>query len=580
MRHSLKPLSSQSERKPKNEFLVCDIETQNWTKFLVIGLYDGTTTKNFTSIRKFLHHVFDHYNGADCFAHFGGRFDFLFIIKEILRRNEFRIENMVPRGSGLLCFDVIRRKDESHITFRDSSALLPFSLKRLTQSFQVDSLKKEWDHSKTNGVTPKLLEYLRFDLEGLHQVITKFYSWPIIQKSGRAYTIASQAMKVFRTYLNQEIPTLSPSLTKKLRQYYMGGRVEIFNPLHKGPKQLYAYDVNSLYPSVMRDNPFPGKFHYGTDEWEPNALGFYEVITETPKNLHIPVLGIVQNGKYIFPLGRFKGYFTSAEIEYAKTLGYKFKILDGYIFRNAGYIFRDFVNDLYSIREKAEKDSVDSTIAKLILNSCYGKFGINLEKENLVFDDGSEGLKPLREIKVGKNIYRLATKQVTLESFTHVGIAAFVTSYGRIKLHKLMMKAPRAMFYTDTDSLFTTHKYPTGSKLGDLKLESTVKSACFLLPKTYIAGEKIAMKGFDQKKIKHFTMDDFTACLEGDLKALRIIQEPKFATFKTAIRSGEIVSMTKESPRQIRSRYDKRQIIKLDKFSYRTCPITINQKGV
>ena len=580
MKYSLSPLVPGSGRRNKNEFIVCDIETQNWTKFLVIGVYDGSSVHNFRSLSKFLDHVFDHHDGLDCFAHFGGRFDFLFIIQEILKTELYEIENMVPRGSGLLYFDGIRRADGAKITFRDSSALLPFSLKRLTHSFKVDSLKQEWDHSKTNGVTPELLKYLEYDLKGLYEVIEKFYSWSIINNSGRAYTIASQALKVFRTYLKEEIPCLSPKLNENLRKFYFGGRVEIFNPMHRGPSPLYSYDVNSLYPTVMKENPFPGGFRHIAYQYEKRSLGFYEAIATTPKNLHIPVLGISHEGKYIFPLGTFKGYWTSAEIEYAISLGYKFKIEKGYIFKNAGYIFKDFVDDLYAIRAKAEKDSVDSTIAKLLLNSCYGKFGQNPEKENLVFDDGSEGLKPLREIKVGKNIYRLATKQVTLESFTHVGIAAFVTSYGRIKLHRLMMENPDAMFYTDTDSLFTTHKYPTGSKLGDLKLESTVKSACFLLPKTYIAGEKIAMKGFDQKKIKHFTMDDFTACLEGDLKALRIIQEPKFATFKTAIRSGEIVSMTKESPRQIRSRYDKRQIIKLDKFRYRTCPITINQKGV
>lgn len=107
------------------------------------------------------------------------------------------------------------------------------------------------------------------------------------------------------------------------------------------------------------------------------------------------------------------------------------------------------------------------------------------------------------------------------------------------------------LYYTDTDSVFTTKKMRVGNKLGQVKLEYECDSACFLLPKTYInngvKGEKftkkLTMKGFDKKKIKHFTLEDFTLALRGDLKNLHIYQAPKFATLKTALKRNAFLDM-------------------------------------
>jgi hypothetical protein len=51
------------------------------------------------------------------------------------------------------------------------------------------------------------------------------------------------------------------------------------------------------------------------------------------------------------------------------------------------------------------------------------------------------------------------------------------------------------------------------------------------------------MKGFEKKKIRHFTFNDFKHYLTGELKTLKITQAPKFATFKTALRKGRFLCM-------------------------------------
>lgn len=523
----------------------------------------------FRSLKRCLDYLLKNYDGYDVFAHFGGKYDFLFFIGEYLKcLPRYRIDHFIPRGSGILCFDL--SDGSHHITFRDSSAFLPMSLKRLTENFGVEHQKKEMDYEKMEKVTPELLEYLEYDLKGLYECIEKFRQWPIIQRAGSANTLASQALRIFRTTIDKPIGSLSSNLDFKIRAAYFGGRTEIFKPLYQENRPLYRYDVNSLYPSVMINHDFPNHFSHLSFEYEPHEFGFWECDVDVPV-LHIPPLGINHNGKYIFPVGHFRGIWTIAELEYAKTLGVKIKPKKGYIFTNGGKLFHDYVKELYELRQTSDS-LVDKTLCKLLLNSLYGRFGLRREREIVVFDHGQDGFLPMSDgndgyLKnwAGRN-YRIGTEKISSESFSNVAIAAYVTSYARIHMHRLYQKAPQALYYTDTDSLDTTHRYDCGEGLGELKDETDYQaknhSSCFLLPKTYYRAGKIVMKGFDQKKVQHFTFDDFQSALEGELRLLKYSEAPKFAKFKTAKRIGHFPSMTKESSRQIRTAYDKRKIIR------------------
>lgn len=559
-------------------FAACDIETMNWTKFIVLGHYDSTGAYfEFKSLKKYFEFLKTSQNDATIFAHFGGKFDFLFLLKEALRFEGVKIVDLVPRGSSILYF-TLEFTTGTKYTFRDSSALLPFSLKSITENFGVETMKQDWDHSKTKGYTKELGEYLYADCRGLHESLTKFYSWPLIQKAGPASTLASQAMRVMRTYLEQDIHGLGKSASDFCRQAYLGGRTEIFRPLcTKGP--LYEYDVNSLYPFVMRDNYFPvgtGHFVY---RLEKKMLGIYEAVVTAPKNCHIPCLGILNENKFIFPVGTFHGFWTSTELEYAISQGYRIKIKRGYVFPEKQKLFKNFVDDLYEIRLTSPKNSVSDIIAKLLLNSSYGRFGMDLEKENISFNL-EEGSKEYQLIKIGGKNVQLYKEAVTLKSFSHVAIAAFVTSYARVHMHRLFGTLGESIYYSDTDSIFTTRELEHGKDLGQLKLECEYSSAVFLLPKTYIARNstktKIAMKGFDKKKIKDFTYEDFHTALEGDLKRFRITNEPKFATLKTALAQRKIVAMTKKSEKQLRATYSKRIIYKKD-GQFFTKPIELKE---
>lgn len=545
--------------KPSPAFQVLDIETMNWTKFIVLGIYNGEKYIEFKSLKKFMTFIKQQNHGLNCFAHFGGKFDFLFILKAALQDPDFKVQNIIPRGSSILGLE-IHYRDTKH-NFRDSSALLPFSLKSLSENFGVKNTKKEWDHSKTKGYSAELSEYLKHDCLALYQCLEAFYAWPLIQKSGPAYTIASQALKVFRTYIKDTIPSLGIHASEFCRKAYLGGRTEIFKMKYEG-EALYEYDVNSLYPFVMVNNPYPVDTGYGTFRRDKRKLGIYHARAHCPADTYLPCLGIIQDSKYIFPTGTFEGHWTGAELDYAETQGYKIKILRGHEFQTKKYLFKEYVDDLYSIRESSPKNSVSNILAKLLMNSLYGRFGLNLDRENICFEM-KEGNQEYANIKVGKRNVQLWKEPVTINSFSHVAIAAHVTSYARIHMHKLM--AGKNVYYTDTDSIFTTDKLRESSVLGGLKKEHQYNSACFLLPKTYQARSdskiKTAMKGFDCKKIHNFSFEDFQHSLEGELSHMKITNEPKFASLKTALAQKKIVTMTKGSTKQLRSMYSKRIII-------------------
>jgi len=722
-------------REPTNKtkkFATIDVEAQSWIEYVVGGIFDGKEYYQTKYVDQLLTRCFKiakERNITDFFAHFGGKYDFLFFLKESIINQQFTIKNIIPRGSGILQFDLEMNCDfclandldyyQDMITFRDSSALLPFSLESACESFKVENVKTYFDYnfvkhsydnidyfkdiylnedyeiyhhgitiskwewityetitthsdvlnpinymdgwdyfhgnelikSKKEGsiaeviivdenfsgdivierrrrdhvikVIPKdyrkenitykiysdkkaefmhkiynrkdLLGYLDMDLKALHECLTKFYNWDLVKYVGPSTTVAGQALKVLRKFLKKPLfsivnPNESRShLDEFCRKGYFGGRTEIFRPLYqdkKGDKTLFCFDVNSLYPTEMFRNTFPNKFkgwRFTKEDFDKEEFGYWSCDVEVPKDTYFPVLGVEHkdeenNKKFIFPTGKFSGVWPSVELKYALSQGTKItKIHRGAVFETGDDFFKEFVDVLYNMRLKAkeEGDAVGDIMCKLLLNSCYGKFGVDVfDKENLVLcEDGEFDVQ--YEIPLGNDIFAcLTTVSVKLEkTFNNVAVAGWVTALARVHLHKLFIQAgEKFVFNCDTDSVFTTKKLKTGSGLGALKLEYASEEAVFLLPKTYYIGEgekegrngmenfmkKVVMKGFDKKKIQGFEFSDFSAALEGDLRKLKITEMPKVATFKTAIRYGELLMM-KNDPATLKNIHERKE---------------------
>lgn len=585
----LEPLTA-SRKRVRHE--VYDIEAHNWTGFVLLGHYDGKNYTEFESLPEFLDFTFERKIMRPLFAHFGGKFDSAFILDCALKTRffEYRPENMIMRGSSLYSFDLVRVKDKKSVKFMDSAALLPFGLKRLSNDFDVEHKKQEFDFSKWDGsITPKLREYLFDDCRALWEVLDRFWSNELIERAGHKTTIASQAVSVLRLYLNDPIPAIKEErIDKYVRECYFGGRTEIFKLLYYGTEQkpIRCYDVNSLYPFVMSEFEYPGKFDGFTRIYRPDKMGFWDAEVEVPEDMHIPPLPAIhpKSGKLVFPVGRFRGRWSTHELEYAKTLGVKvLSVEKGALFQNHGKIFEEMIADLYSRRDKAKKlgHTAEEQIMKLLMNSTYGKMGLNLDREEIVIDDGSEGLSFHSEISLVDNIsVYLSTKEKRIEkSFSNVAIAAYVTSYARVHMHKLMWPIRDEVYYTDTDSIFTTARLPSSKKLGDLKLEYEAKDACFFLPKTYVIdgiefetfvdgvkskqhAKKVVMKGFEKWMRERFSFRDFSESLEGEVKLQIGKYQPDgiYTLKQAAARTKGVLARKIETSKAIKSRYDKRII--------------------
>ena len=89
-----------------------------------------------------------------------------------------------------------------------------------------------------------------------------------------AFSTASLAMRIFRTKFmqNEEIPVLPKFYDKIFRKANYERVVNIIKPYGKN---LYYYDVNSLYPYALK-KPMPGKLikkHFGQIDLQ-NFFGF------------------------------------------------------------------------------------------------------------------------------------------------------------------------------------------------------------------------------------------------------------------------------------------------------------------
>ncbi len=123
--------------------------------------------------------------------------------------------------------------------------------------------------------------------------------------------------------------------------------------------------------------------------------GFFEVTLETPPKdeWNEPILLKKHKTKFggfrtIAPVGKWKGVYFSEELYNAKdkNSNHKFKINCGFLFRS-DYIFKDYVEVLYKIKEQNDKNSPLYTISKLLLNSLYGRFGMKPDiDQHIIYD--------------------------------------------------------------------------------------------------------------------------------------------------------------------------------------------------
>ena len=133
---------------------------------------------------------------------------------------------------------------------------------------------------------------------------------------------------------------------------------------------------------------------------ESNALGFFYCEVTTPDYLLHPIIQLHHNNRTISPLGSFNGMFYSEEIYNAMKIGYKFNIKWGYTFTERKNLFTDYIEDMYKLRLTYDKTHPMNLTAKLLMNSLYGRFGMDDDFSNFkVIDKENYGDKLINVYK-------------------------------------------------------------------------------------------------------------------------------------------------------------------------------------
>jgi hypothetical protein len=391
---------------------------------------------------------------------------------------------LIPVQSTILRLRIIGAQGERW-DFLDSFRLLPGSLDKLAQTFlgerKVD-IKHDYENLMFN---PMRYDYLRADCVLLYRILQKYRAKLEGEIGGRlALSIAGCAMKTFQmSHLEETLESGNAGSDRISRDAYYGGRVEVFKKSQPQGTVATLYDVNSMYPWAMtQEMPVNLVGVKSGKSYAPNleAIGFVKCRVEVPRETLIPVLPYRQGGKLIFPTGRFHGTWSTVELR--RAIGQGAKILRHYesAWFRGGFPFLSYVATLYKYRNKAAENwnEILDIIAKLLLNSLYGKFGSKTVRETLHINPPLDevikrGMTPL-DSPIATSVFSETVEAKSDFMLPH--LAAWTTGLSRVRWHEGATSVPYySLLYGDTDSITATAKMPPGligSELGQWKIET------------------------------------------------------------------------------------------------------------
>lgn len=379
--------------------------------------------------------------------------------------------------------------------FRDSYKKLPFKASVVAESFNLDVKKGKLDYDTFRPVGHKLTSDEKAYLANDVLIIAKALKMEL--DSGMVkLTVGSDSLADFKHMLGKEIfakmfPVLPEIMDAEIRKAYRGGFT------YRDPRHAYkitrsgrTYDVNSLYPSVMYDRLLP----HGTPVWRE---GYPEVTENYPlaimsitftaklKKNHIPCIQIKGSGQFLATeyQTHIKEPVTLSCTDVDLKLWedhYDMDIISyngGWLFQGISGIFKEYIDKWMEV--KANNEGGMRVLAKLHLNSLYGKMGSNpdITGKIPVFED---------------NIVKLKTGPTETKDPIYTAMAVFVTAYARDLTIRAAQDNYDTFAYADTDSLHLLRDTdPEGlrvhkSDLGAWKFEYSFQRALFLNAKRYI----------------------------------------------------------------------------------------------
>lgn len=436
-------------------------------------------------------------------------------------------------------FDCHNKKHINKVTIYDSLKILNFSVEQIAKDFNLPIQKLELNYKEKREIghelTPHEINYIRNDVEIMARALHIMFNERLTKM-----TIGSDALSNYKEInknFNNYFPVLPYEIDKDIRKSYKGGFTYLNDCYkEKETKSGIVLDVNSLYPSVMKYEKLPfGNPIFFEGKYEQDNLYPLYVQTLTCsfniKDGKIPTIQIKNNLSFIpneyvkssngdlvtltltnIDLELFFNHYDVYDITYHS--GWKFRALKG--------LFTQYIDYWSNKKIEAKKENNDALyrISKLMLNSLYGKFGLNPDVR---------GKYPyLTEDKIVK--YAMYPSET--RNSIYIPVASFITSYARyktittsqtIKEYSINKYNKDLYVYSDTDSIHCLFDNDDelkdiididDYKLGAWKLESKFIKGKYLRQKCYIElgyDDKlnVTVAGLPKKLGKYITFENF-----------------------------------------------------------------------
>ena len=415
------------------------------------------------------------------------KFDGCFIISWLLRNGFKHVIDKKERESNTFTtlitdmgqfyaieiYFTVKGHKVNKVKILDSLKIFPnFSVERVAQGFNLPIQKLEIDYKQKRPegwkLTPQEIAYIRNDVEIMARALHIMFEQGLTKM-----TIAGDAFENYKEMVpgfRKRFPILEKAVDADIRLAYRGGftycnDIYIEKEMGKG----MTLDVNSLYPSRMVYEMLP----FGKPEF---FEGEYQYDNSMP--LYIQSLSCcfeLKPGK--IPNIQLKNNLSFIPNEYLKTSNNEIVTMSlcspdyelfrenynvtnityhgGWKFKQCRGMFDEYINYWMQKKIDAGKEANQPMrqIAKLMLNSLYGRFGLSVMAQRKAPFLDSDG------------VVRFTLLPEEEREPVYIPVACFITAYGRCKTIKtsqairdysLKKYGKDAYLYSDTDSIKCT----------------------------------------------------------------------------------------------------------------------------
>lgn len=413
------------------------------------------------------------------------------------------------------------------VEFRDSLKKIPMRLAEIPGAFNLPESKGDMDYDALRPVghepTPEEHDYTRRDVLILGEAVRQVH-----ESGATRLTVGSDALHEYKGLMGDKwfrstFPVLAAPMDKEIRHAYRGG-FTYADPRFRGQRQGsgLVLDVNSLYPYIMYDRLIP----YGEPRYSrglPKTTTAYPLsifsveLTAKLKPGKIPCIQIKNdiryNGNEYLTIIKEPTSISVTNVDW-QLINEHYDVDvhaygGGWLFHAAEGLFDEYIDKWSAI--KAESKGGQRAIAKLFLNSLYGKYATNTNVT---------GKYP--ELVDGAVKWVRGADQNRPPVYTAAGV--FITAYARELTIRAAQSSYGSFAYADTDSLHLLRDttaplvgIPHGidvhpSRMGAWKLEYYFDEALYVRPKSYLERKsdgtyEVAWAGVPEAMSEQFTFD-------------------------------------------------------------------------